>query len=220
MAKSRNIQPRKRAIQPRAQVTVEAILRATAHILTHDGYDRASTNRIAERAGVSIGSLYQYFPSKESLLLALRKQHIDEMRAVLHETARTLGDETLEGTIRAFVSAMLRAHSVDPALHRVLHEQTPALGDSEERNALGRDALALARTYLATRRDLGPKNLDLPAFITVHVVEALTHAAVLHHPEHLVSPAFVDEVVALVTRYLQERAPLNGDAVDVRVQDG
>ena len=63
--------PRKQPKQERSQATVEAILTATAHILTEDGYDRLTTNRVAERAGVSIGSLYQYFPHKDALIFAL-----------------------------------------------------------------------------------------------------------------------------------------------------
>src|SRR5258705_13397994 len=76
-------QPRKVAKQARSQGTVEAILRATARILVKEGYDRASTNKIALVAGVSIGSLYQYFPSKEALEPALIERHRDEMASVL-----------------------------------------------------------------------------------------------------------------------------------------
>ncbi|MBE9008662.1 helix-turn-helix transcriptional regulator [Pseudanabaenaceae cyanobacterium LEGE 13415] len=68
-AKHRTIH-RKLPQQGRSKLTVDAILTATAHILIEDGYDKASTNRIAERAGISIGSLYQYFPNKESLMVA------------------------------------------------------------------------------------------------------------------------------------------------------
>src|SRR5229473_2510951 len=63
--------PRKSASQKRSRVTVETLLDATARVLTKAGYDRASTNRIAATAGVSVGSLYQYFPNKEALVAAL-----------------------------------------------------------------------------------------------------------------------------------------------------
>jgi AcrR family transcriptional regulator len=71
--------PRKLPKQDRSRVTVEAILEATTRILVEEGYDKANTNRIAERAGISIGSLYQYFPNKESLMTALMEQHSREM---------------------------------------------------------------------------------------------------------------------------------------------
>src|SRR3954466_5834980 len=78
--------PRRRPRQARAQATVEAIVRATARVLVEEGYDRASTNRIAQAAGVSIGSLYQYFPSKEALVAALVESHVERMRDSLSQT--------------------------------------------------------------------------------------------------------------------------------------
>src|SRR6516165_7192502 len=74
--------PRKLASQERSRLTVEALIEATARILTKDGYDRASTNRIAEAAGVSIGSLYQYFPSKEALVAGVIDRHTQEVAEV------------------------------------------------------------------------------------------------------------------------------------------
>ena len=79
MLRKSSTKPRKLPQQDRSRVTVQAILEATTHILTEEGYEKANTNRIAERAGVSIGSLYQYFPNKESLLTALIEQHVNEM---------------------------------------------------------------------------------------------------------------------------------------------
>ncbi len=70
---------RKLPKQERSRITVEAILEATTHILVEEGYDKANTNRIAERAGISLGSLYQYFPNKEALMTALMDQHATEM---------------------------------------------------------------------------------------------------------------------------------------------
>src|SRR5881394_3122602 len=73
--------PRKLPRQERARATIDALLTATAHVLVKEGFDRASTNRIAEAAGVSVGSLYQYFPSKEALVAALVERHTDLMSA-------------------------------------------------------------------------------------------------------------------------------------------
>ncbi|TIV67001.1 MAG: TetR family transcriptional regulator, partial [Mesorhizobium sp.] len=67
--------PRKNASQDRSRATVDALVEATARILVRDGFDKASTNRIAEEAGVSIGSLYQYYPSKEALVAAVIDRH-------------------------------------------------------------------------------------------------------------------------------------------------
>src|SRR4051794_7645834 len=83
LAQQLRVDVRKQPRQARAQATVECILRATAHILVEQGYDRITTNHVAERAGVSIGSIYQYFPSKEALVAALVDRHLDRMVAII-----------------------------------------------------------------------------------------------------------------------------------------
>src|SRR6516164_1611810 len=82
MARKVQTNPRKLASQERSRATVDALLEATARILLKEGYDKASTNRIAEVAGVSIGSLYQYFPSKEALVAAVIDRHTQEVAEV------------------------------------------------------------------------------------------------------------------------------------------
>ena len=95
--------PRKLPKQSRSRVTVEAILAATTHILVEEGYDKANTNRIAERAGVSIGSLYQYFPNKKSLITALMDQHAQEMAELVGAKLDRLFDSPLENVISGYL---------------------------------------------------------------------------------------------------------------------
>jgi AcrR family transcriptional regulator len=75
--------PRKLATQQRSRATVAALVEATARILVREGFDKASTNRIAQVAGVSVGSLYQYFPSKEALVLAVLERHNRQIMEVV-----------------------------------------------------------------------------------------------------------------------------------------
>ena len=94
------VQARKEAIQGRSKATVEAILRAAAHILVRTGYEATTTNRVAVEAGVSIGSLYQYFPNKEAIVSALIDRHLsDQMQwlrqAALHAMAHDVSVEIL-----------------------------------------------------------------------------------------------------------------------------
>jgi AcrR family transcriptional regulator len=79
MARKPLTNPRKQASQVRSRATVDALIEATARILVSEGFDRSSTNRIAEKAGVSIGSLYQYYPSKEGLVAAVIDRHNQEL---------------------------------------------------------------------------------------------------------------------------------------------
>ena len=73
------VSPRKLPRQARSQATVDALLDATAQVLVERGYARTTTNAVAERAGVSVGSLYQYFPNKDALITALQQRHVRQM---------------------------------------------------------------------------------------------------------------------------------------------
>jgi AcrR family transcriptional regulator len=125
-------EPRKFPRQERSKIAVEAILEATTRILTEEGYDKANTNRIAERAGVSIGSLYQYFPNKESLITALMVKHSNEMIVLVESKLTDFYDSTLEIGISEIVKAVIAAHAIDPRLHQVLNEEIPESERSQQ----------------------------------------------------------------------------------------
>src|SRR5215468_1704014 len=120
MATKTSTNPRKTASQERSRLTVEALIEATARILVKDGYDRASTNRIAQAAGVSIGSLYQYFSSKEALVAAVIDRHTQETMELIRESLIKVAMQPVEEAIRALVKLGIDAHRVNPKLHRVL----------------------------------------------------------------------------------------------------
>lgn len=207
MARKPQTSPRKSASQRRSQVTVDALVEATARILVRDGYDKASTNRIAAVAGVSIGSLYQYFPSKEALVAAVIERHTRQLSDVIQAALARVLTSPLDTAIRELVGAAIDAHSVDPKLHCVLAEQVPRVGRLENIDAAEKQARLLLRNYLEAHRDeISIADLDLATFILVTTVEALTHSAVLHRPDVLTGEKaveFVDEVTQLVLGYLQ-----------------
>jgi AcrR family transcriptional regulator len=213
MATKTRTNPRKTASQERSRLTVEALLEATARILMKEGYDRASTNRIADAAGVSIGSLYQYFPSKEALVAAVIDRHTQGMMQVVRDALVKVAMRPIEEAARELVRVMIDAHRVDPKLHRVLVEQVPRVGRLDNIQAIDREAYALVRAYLEAHRDeLGIADTDMAAFVCVTTVEALTHAAVVHRREVLSDEranAFVDEVTALILRYLKPHQVIN-----------
>lgn len=202
MSSATDTRPRKRPVQARSKATVTAILDATARVLVEEGFERASTNRIATVAGVSIGSLYQYFPHKDALIQALLERHVRaSIRAVSDELEAAAG-LPLRDAARRIVDVMLRMHAVDPALHRVLMEQAPHTDGADE---VERRVRELARAYLELHRDqIRPRNLDLAAFICVQAIESLTHGAVLYYPERLTDDEFAEEATELIVRYLQK----------------
>jgi len=203
--------PRKIASQERSRATVDALVEATARILIKEGYDRASTNKIAAVAGVSIGSLYQYFPSKEALVAAVVERHSQQLSQVARDAFLKAAGGPIAVGVQEFVRAAIEGHRVDPRLHRVLSEEVPRTGRLENVEAVVRNAGIMLRSYLeAHRSEIDIADLDLGAFILVTTVEALTHAAVLYRPEILADEKagqFVDEVTGLVLQYLRIPTP-------------
>jgi AcrR family transcriptional regulator len=198
--------PRKAPQQQRSRETVDVILAATARVLVKEGFDHASTNRIAEAAGVSIGSLYQYFPSKESLVAALIERHIDEMSEALTEEMARVADLPLPAALRRMVSIMLQAHAVEPELHRVLNEQVPRVGRLHRLYDVQARMRQLGRAYFERHRDeVGVADLDVAAFICVQTIEALIHAAATRPDEAPEPEVLMEEVTALLVRYLQKQ---------------
>jgi AcrR family transcriptional regulator len=197
--------PRKAASQERSRLTVNSLIEATARILIREGFDKASTNRIAEVAGVSVGSLYQYFPSKEAIVAALIDRHNQEvMQAVQGELAEAV-NLPMEHAIRKLVAMAVRAHRIDPRLHRVLAEQIPRVGRLEKVETFNRQNYTLFAAYLERHRgEIRAVDLGLAAFVCVTTIEALTHTAVVHHK--IVSDeameGLIEETTRLVVGYL------------------
>jgi AcrR family transcriptional regulator len=211
MARRPRTNPRKIASQGRSRATVDALIEATARILIKDGYDRASTNKIAATAGVSIGSLYQYFPSKEALMAAVIERHTQELSRVARDAFAKVATLPIEAAARELVKAGIDGHRVNPKLHRVLDEQVPRTGQLEGVDAVVANACVSFRDYLETHRhEIDIADLDLASFILVTTLEALTHSAVLHRPDLVAGERvgeFVEEATRLVLRYL--RVPSN-----------
>ncbi len=195
------LDPRKRPRQSRALETVEAILEATAHILEREGLEAVSTNRVAQRAGVSIGSLYQYFPGKEALIRAVYERHTTALMDLLRTRFEAAWDAPLPELVRAVVSAMVEAHRVSPRLHQQLMAALPRIGAQGPVQQVEREAAALIARYMQAKA-LFPQP-ELPAFLIVQAVEAITHAAVLERPEALNGTALVDETTRMLLAYLE-----------------
>ena len=198
MAREAPVAPRKKPRQQRARATVDAILVAAAHILKTEGFERATTNRIAELAGVSIGSLYQYFPNKESVVGALRERHSDWFEGCMHAEIARVAELPLRPAARAVVELVIALHAVDPALHNAC---------SERRTMESQVELAFRRQVQKRFEQAGdairPLDPEHASFIVTRAVEAVIHGATFDEPERLSDPRFAEEVTELVVRYLE-----------------
>jgi len=106
--------------QRRARQTVDAVLDAVVWVLKREGFKAVTTNRLAEVAGVSIGSVYQYFPDKQAIFVALHQRHIEQIDRMVESKLIEHAASSLEELMRAMIEAMVDAHSADPELYELL----------------------------------------------------------------------------------------------------
>ncbi len=205
MARRRELSPRKQPLQRRSRETVDVILDAAAQVFAERGYSGGTTNRIAERAGVSIGSLYEYFPNKDAILVSLAERHLARM---LLEVEALLASalarpEPIEALLRRFVGAMLDVHERNPDLHRVVFSEAPHPPELHACVLQMEEKLAHSVEVILRRSpDVSPPDVDTAAHLVVQTVEALTHRFVHHGIHDLSRKVFVDEVVRLLNGYL------------------
>jgi AcrR family transcriptional regulator len=195
--------PRKRPRQERSHALVEAILDAAGKVFIARGYTAATTNRIAEAAGVSVGSLYQYFPSREAIAIELARRYRSDREAMAVACLAGLKNEPLETVVRALLEAVLRPQRYDPALHRVIIEHV--LRTNAGREMLGYEERLEAIVVVALEAANPPLRLpsyEIAAFMLVRFVLSLVHAATADEPAHN-TPALVDEATRLVVAYLR-----------------
>ncbi len=195
--------PRKAPRQARSQATVSAILDATARVLVERGYAATNTNLVAERAGVSVGSLYQYFPNKDALIRALQERHMQQMHEVIGVALRHCIGLPMEQALVTAIEGLVESHRIDAGLHRVLEAQVSSLelADAHERfeTELSDQLCALLRHYQA---DLRVENIRLTAYTLMHALHGLVHAVVHERPGGVSLKQATREIVRLTRAYL------------------
>lgn len=191
------LDPRKEPKQSRAKKTVGYIIDATAQVLENIGYDKISTNKIAKRAGVSIGSLYQYFPSKESIIDYMVDEYITKHFQVLKEKLDAMEDTSLDEVIRHILSAFLslfeqkrqlriallrniprgvfpKIHEAEDNFQKVIIEKLTPYKDQIKRNDLEiatyvviQSVAGSVRGTLSTNRDIDLNKLEDELFVLI-----------------------------------------------------
>jgi AcrR family transcriptional regulator len=168
------IEPRKVPRQQRARFTVDAILEASAHILETAGSDALTTNAIAERAGVSIGSLYQYFPTREAIMVELIRRERAKLRSAIAAAVASDKAAALDAAIRQIIDAALAHQFERPALARALDVLEPVLPIDAETQALNAALISDVAGLLATH---AIPNSETAAFDLVAMIKGLVDAA-------------------------------------------
>jgi AcrR family transcriptional regulator len=202
-ARAKKTSVRREPQQRRSRETVEAVLDAVVRILKRNGIEGVTTNRVAEVAGVSIGSVYQYFPNKRAIFTALHDRHVEQIARLIESTLVQHAAAPFDDHVRALVGALVEAHGADPKLHELLSTEVPhgASGARAFEERL-RGAFRLAIASRAGERHT-PRDLDRILFIVPLMVEALAHGVALRRPPRLSLAAAKEEALCAVLAYLR-----------------
>lgn len=199
MAEQRRLEPRKQPRQVRAELTRERILAAAAHVFAEFGYAAGTTNRIAERARVSIGSLYQYFPNKDAILAELLVVHLAPQTAMVGPADRA---RPLVEVLGDLVRAAVEHHREDPRLLRLMIEEaprSPAL--IKQIGALRAAKIDVLRGLLVNHPEVLVEDVETAAAIIDAGVELIVHQ-LCAAPSPTPPERLERELVAMLTRYL------------------
>jgi AcrR family transcriptional regulator len=202
---------RKQPQQARSKATVTAVLDATIRILDREGPDAATTTRIAEIAGISIGTLYQYFSHRDAILDALQDR---EFERAMHLMERVLGRAGSEGpakdVAREVIQGLLALYAEAPALHRVLALEGLRVTPAHRVHAFDMRVIAVIRSFLAASRlAIRRKNLDAAAFVVFQSVRASMLARMLEQPPGVDDETLAEELTDMVLRYLVDESAGN-----------
>lgn len=203
MARDKELEVRKLPKQLRAKHTVDAIFEAAMQALDREATE-PSVQKIADRAGVSVGSLYQYFPTKESLVSALIDVHLKQRAADLAERLAKVEGLSGEAGLRALVEGLVAMMRPRLRIETAMMRSFVRLGDLESLTARDDEMMGLVEKYLRSLGDqLRPVDPALAAFIVFGSLRSALLLSVLQKPERLHDAVFVDELIQLVSGYLR-----------------
>jgi AcrR family transcriptional regulator len=199
----RRTQARKEPAQDRSRATVDAILEAAAYILAEEGWEQLTTNRIATRAGVNIGSLYQYFPNKEAIVHELQRRFRAEVHAkaadAMDAARPSPGGTPLGEAIRRGVESALAAIAPNPELHRAFLEELPRSARHVEPID---PRLVAAWKDAAAPLMVGVPDPEIAFFVWDAVMDGVVRAVCSRRPELARDPRLAEEVTVLLERFL------------------
>ncbi len=187
--------------QARARATVDAIVAAAAQVLVREGYARSTTNRIANRAGVSIGSLYEYFPGKEAVFAELRRREAAKWYARLVAEPRPVAPRDV---IRHLVVGRVDYVRADLKTYVALETEIPRRATADLELEVFEHFKALSTAYFRAHRDELRRFSDLDglAEFLMRVVSSTIHDYALHAPDRLKDNKVIDAIIDMLERYL------------------
>lgn len=203
-SKKSGLSLRKEPNQSRSQDTMESIVKATAHILEKEGFEKTSTNKIAAKAGVSIGSLYQYFPTKESILALLMDKFMRSEIEMIDKILSEHKSSTLEQTIRSIITATLSSKKRNKRFTKMFAQKIFGFNKMDALKKVDDYMMEQFKIYIKPfEKEIRMENLDMSLWICIQCVKLVPVAVMFQDNYDLDDPKITDELVHLVYQYLK-----------------
>ena len=194
--------PRKTPVQARSTHTVDAIFEACIQVLTDVGGQRFNTTRVAERAGVSVGTLYQYFPHKQALLAAVLERHLSKVVDAVAQACSLVKGQTTEVMAQAIVAAFVSAKFAQPDASRALYAVAAEVGGTELVARLTQRAQLNLCELLATASDFRFDELTTVSYVLSTAVIGPVQGLLVSQASPAVVNAVGKHLAAMVSAYL------------------
>jgi AcrR family transcriptional regulator len=192
--------PRKSPVQERSRATVDAIMQASTYILNEAGWGGLNTNAIAERAGVNIASLYQFFPNKQAVIAELQRRHATAIHEDLQHALQRMSEQpTLRAALTVIVEMVVKEHRSAPEVHKAISEELPL----SQRCIQDNQGEILDQMLNALQPFM--KNVPDQKLATYMVgisIQSIIHQVTNQKPELLNHSSLVNELVTLAERFL------------------
>ena len=204
---------RKPPQQLRSKATVTAILDAMTRVLDLEGAHAATTTRIAEVAGISIGTLYQYFSHRDAILDALQDREFERAMELLQQLLLTAPHESPREVAHQVFDGLLGLYAAAPGLHRLLAVEGLRVTPTHRVLAFDMHVVSVIRGYLAlVKLPLRRPNVDAAAFVVFQSVRAAMLARLLENPIGVDDATLIEELTDLVFRYLVDESEVVDEA--------
>lgn len=197
------LSPRKRPRQARAVVTVDAIFEATLQVLLAEGMRHLTTTRVAERAGVSVGTMYQYFPNKQALVYALNERYLETLADRIEATCRACHAAPINRMVEALIETYWRAKTERPDVTRALYRSVAEMDNAALIDSFARRVDAATTAMLASATDASFPDLRSVNLTLVTVIFGTVRNAFERDVTDVVSHALKQQLLLMCLAYLQ-----------------